>query len=237
VVPGEYSNWRDEQRAWRESCVLFDQSHHMANIYIEGPDAVKLVTHLGFNSFAKFPVDRAKQFAPCSYDGHVIGDGILFHLAENQLVFVGRAPAASWILFQAETGGYNVTTQKDDRSPSNPGGKPVIRTCYRYQIQGPNAWQVIEKLNGAKLPEIKFFNMGYMNIAGQKVRALRHGMAGAPGLEIWGRTRSATKSAPQLWKPARTSVLFKWAPALTPRTRWNRAGFHRRFRLFTLAKR
>ena len=28
--------------------------------------------------------------------------------------------------------------------------------------------------------------MGYINIAGRKVRALRHGMAGAPGLEIWG---------------------------------------------------
>ena len=26
----------------------------------------------------------------------------------------------------------------------------------------------------------------YINIAGRKVRALRHGMAGAPGLEIWG---------------------------------------------------
>jgi vanillate/3-O-methylgallate O-demethylase len=28
-VPAEFSNWRDEQRAWRESAVLFDQSHHM----------------------------------------------------------------------------------------------------------------------------------------------------------------------------------------------------------------
>jgi vanillate/3-O-methylgallate O-demethylase len=186
VVPYEYSNWRDEQRAWRETCVLFDQSHHMVNVYIEGPDAVKMVTHLGFNSFEKFPVDRAKQFAPCSYSGHVIGDGILFHLEPNRLVFVGRAPAASWIEFHAATGGYNVKTTKDDRSPSNPGGRPVVRTCYRYQIQGPNAWQVIEKLNGGPLPEIKFFNMGYMNIAGQKIRALRHGMAGAPGLEIWG---------------------------------------------------
>src|SRR5438105_6654243 len=122
VVPYEYSNWRDEQRAWRETCVLFDQSHHMVNLYIEGPDAVKMATHLGFNSFEKFPVDRAKQFAPCSYSGHVSGDGILFHLEPNKLVFVGRAPAASWIEFHAETGGFKVKTTKDERSPSNPGG-------------------------------------------------------------------------------------------------------------------
>src|SRR5215510_11620154 len=97
VVPAEYSNWRDEQRAWRESAVLFDQSHHMVNLYVEGPDALKLCSHLAFNPFAKFPVDRAKHFAPCSHDGYVIGDGILFHLAPNQLEYVGRAPAATWI--------------------------------------------------------------------------------------------------------------------------------------------
>src|ERR1700749_3842009 len=126
VVAPEFSNWRDEQRAWRETCVLFDQSHHMVNLYMEGPDAVKLASYLGFNSFAKFPVDRAKQLAPCSYDGYVIGDGILFHLEPNKLVFVGRAPAASWIEFQAATSGLKVTTTKDDRSPSNPGGKAVV---------------------------------------------------------------------------------------------------------------
>ena len=42
VVPSEYSNWRDEQRAWRESCVLYDQSHHMVNCFVEGPDAFKI---------------------------------------------------------------------------------------------------------------------------------------------------------------------------------------------------
>ena len=186
VVPTEYSNWRDEQRAWRETAVLFDQSHHMANIYVEGPDALRMLSHLATNSFAKFPINRAKQFAPCSYDGFVIGDGILFHLEENRFVFVGRAPAANWIQFHGKTGGYDVKVEKDDRSPSDPRGKAVIRTCYRYQIQGPNAPQILEKLNGGPVQEIKFFNMDVINVLGRKVRALRHGMAGAPGLEIWG---------------------------------------------------
>jgi vanillate/3-O-methylgallate O-demethylase len=186
VVPSEFSNWRDEQRAWRETAVLFDQSHHMVEQYVEGPDALKLMSYLGTNSFASFPVGRAKHFCPCSFDGYVIGDGILFHLEQNRLVFVGRAPTANWIQFHAETGGFDVKTEKDDRSPSNPKGKAVIRRNYRYQIQGPNAWQVIERLNGGPVPEIKFFDMGAINLAGRKVRALRHGMAGAPGLEIWG---------------------------------------------------
>ena len=186
VVPTEFTNWRDEQRAWRESCILFDQTHHMVDIYIEGPDAIKLVSDTAINSFADFPLNRAKQYVPCSYDGHIIGDGILFHLAKNKLLFVGRAPCANWIEFHAATGGYNVSVVKDDRSPGNPKGNAVTRISYRYQIQGPNAKALIEKLNGGPFPEIKFFNMGVINIAGRHVPALRHGMAGAPGLEIWG---------------------------------------------------
>ena len=186
VVPTEFSNWRDEQRAWRDTAVLFDQTHHMVDLFIDGPDALKLASELAVNSFEKFPINRAKQFVPCSHDGFIIGDGILFHLAEDSLVFVGRAPTANWIQFHAETGGYDVEVAYDDRSPSMPMGRPVTRRNYRFQIQGPNAAQVIEKLNGGPFPDIKFFHMGSINIAGREVRALRHGMAGAPGLEIWG---------------------------------------------------
>ena len=42
VVRSEFTNWRDEQRSWRETCALFDQSHHMTDLYIEGPDALRL---------------------------------------------------------------------------------------------------------------------------------------------------------------------------------------------------
>ena len=186
VVPYEFTNWRREQRAWRETAVLFDQSHHMAELTIRGADALKLVTHNTINSFATFRPNKAKQMVPCSYDGYVIGDGILFYLDENELLFVGRAPVVNWLQFQAETGGYKVDVIRDDRSPSHPRGQAVTRRHYRYQVQGPAAMKVLERLNGGPLPEVRFFDLGSIKILGRPVRALRHGMAGAPGLDVWG---------------------------------------------------
>ena len=186
VVPTEFGNWRDEQRAWREAAVLFDQSHHMAEITIRGRDALKLCSHLTINSFANFTPGKAKQMVPTSYDGYVIGDGILLYVDTNELLFVGRAPTVNWIQFHAQTGGFDVEVIRDDRSPSHAYGYPVTRRHYRYQVQGPKAAQVLERLNGGPLPEVKFFNFDFIQVEGRRVRALRHGMAGEPGLELWG---------------------------------------------------
>jgi vanillate/3-O-methylgallate O-demethylase len=186
VVAPEFHNWRSEQWAWQHSAVLFDQSHHMVDLFIRGKDALKLISDTAINSMKGFAVNKAKQYVPTTPYGHVIGDGILFYLAEEEFVYVGRAPAANWLQYHAATGGYDVEIVKDDRSPARPMGKPVTRINWRFQIQGPNAWAIIEKLHGGPLEQLKFFNMSDMNIAGRKVRTLRHGMSGAPGLEIWG---------------------------------------------------
>ncbi len=186
VVAAEFTNWRREQRAWRETAVLFDQTHHMVNLFLRGPGAIDLITATAINSTANFPVGMAKQYVPTTPAGHVIGDGILFHDDDEEYTFVGRAPAANWLQFQAETGGYDVEVEKDDRSPMRPMGKPVTRKLWRFQVQGPNAWPVLEKVNGGPIEDVKFFRMGWMNIGGRQVRTLRHGMAGAPGLELWG---------------------------------------------------
>src|SRR2546422_1738376 len=74
VVRHEFTNWRDEQRSWRETCALFDQSHHMTDVYVEGSDAVKVFSDLGINSFKNFKINQAKQFVACNHAGYVIGE-------------------------------------------------------------------------------------------------------------------------------------------------------------------
>ena len=182
VVRSEFSNWRDEQRAWKETCALFDQSHHMTDLYVEGPDALRVFSDLAVNSFKTFKVDQAKQFVACNHTGHVIGDAILFYLAENKFNLVGRPPAANWVHYNLETRGYKATAERDERSFVNQGR----RKTYRYQIQGPNAVKTMEKVTGNPAPDIKFFNMDVFQVAGRAVRALRHGMVGQPGWELWG---------------------------------------------------
>jgi glycine cleavage system aminomethyltransferase T len=182
-VPAEYTNWRDEQHAWQHTCVLFNQSYHMADLAVEGPDALKLLTDLGVNSFASFAVDRAKHFVPCTPDGYVIGDVILFALAESEYNLVGRAPALNWITYHAETGGYDVRVELDQRSAMRTDGR---RKSYRFQVQGPNAMQVLANALGEEPPDLRFFHMTTVTIAGRRVRALRHGMVGQPGWELFG---------------------------------------------------
>ncbi len=184
VVPPEYTNWRDEQHAWQKTCVLFNQSYHMTDMYVEGPDALKLLSDLGINTFKNFGPNKAKQFVPCNPEGYVIGDVILFGLEENRFNLVGRPAVHNWVQYNCETGGYNAKVTRDERAVEQKG--PVVRKAYRYQVQGPDAVKLMQKLTGAPVPEVKFFHMHDFTIAGKPARALRHGMVGQPGFELFG---------------------------------------------------
>jgi glycine cleavage system aminomethyltransferase T len=181
-IKSEFSNWRDEQEAYRKTAVLFDQSFHMTDHYVEGPDVHRLLSDLGVNSFKTFGRDKAKQIVVCNSQGYVIGNSVLFGLEEEKVSIVNRPNAGNWIQYHAETKGYDVVVDKDQRSLE--GDKP--RKGYRFEVQGPKAWEILEELNGGPITGFRFFGMGEITIAGLKVRALRHGMAGAAGLELFG---------------------------------------------------
>ena len=139
------------------------------------------------NSFANFPVNRAKQFVPCSHDGHVIGDVILFHLAENQFLIVGRVPTINWVEFHGKTGGYDV--QPGARRPLALAAGPQGGGAQALPLPDPGAERAEAAREAERRPAAGrqvLHTWTTINIGGRKVRALRHGMSGAPGLEIWG---------------------------------------------------
>jgi syringate O-demethylase len=182
-VPPEYSNWRDEQLAWQRTCVLFNQSYHMAELEVRGPDALALLSRLGVNSLANFGPGKAKQYVPCTGDGHVVGDVILFAQSDGTFNLVGRAPVLNWVSYHAATGGEQVEVELDQRTALRSDGR---RRHYRFQIQGPNAMQLIERALGHAPEDLTFFTVRLETIAGKAVRALRHGMVGQPGWELFG---------------------------------------------------
>jgi vanillate/3-O-methylgallate O-demethylase len=181
-IPPEYTNWRDEQRAWKEGVALLELSYHMAELHLRGPQALSLLASLGVNKFEPFPVRRGKQLVLCGHDGFLIGDAILFREEVEFFRVVGAPFASDWLQFQAETGAWQVEVQRDDPLSIRSGDRDV----YRVQLQGPLALELMRDVTEGTLPEIGFFHVGEFKIEGRTVRALRHGMAGEPGFELYG---------------------------------------------------
>jgi vanillate/3-O-methylgallate O-demethylase len=181
-VQAEFSNWRDEQEAWRRTAIFQNMSHHMCNAFFEGPDVYRLLSDLGINSFAGFGPMQAKQYVVCNSDGHYIGDAVLTCAEENKVCIVGKPNVPHWVQFHLETGQYDARLVNMDMPSPNLSD----RTLFRFQVQGPSANTILEELNGGPLPDIGFFKMGKFNIGPHEVTALNHRMSGAPGYEFWG---------------------------------------------------
>ena len=181
-MPAEYTNWRDEQRAWRETAVLFDQTHHMPEMFLKGKDALRLLSDFGINSFTNFEPGRAKQYVACNHHGQVIGESVLHHLRDGSFELISGMHLHNWLQYNAESGGYEVSIVRE--GPTSP--ETPTRVNFRFGMDGPNAEKIFQEVIEGDAPSIPFFRTAQVRIAGVEVLALRHGMAGHKGVEMSG---------------------------------------------------
>lgn len=181
-VPPEFTNWREEQKGWRESIALFDQSHHMPEMFISGPDAKALLSRVGVNSLENFPVLRAKQFLGCNYKGQVIGECVLEHVEEGLYELISGMPVQDWVHYIAESEGFDVNIERDPPTSA----EHTERLRFRFGTDGPHAEALFREVVEQDPGEVKFFHMAKVRIAGCDVYVLRHGMAGYKGVEYSG---------------------------------------------------
>ena len=181
-VPAEYSNWRDEQRAWRETAVLFDQTHHMPELFLKGKDSLRLLSDFGINSFANFEPGRAKQYVACNHNGQMIGESVLHYLRDGTFELISGMHLHNWLQYNAETGGYDVSLMREGPTST----ETPTRVNFRFGMDGPNAEKIFKDVVEGDAPDIPFFRTAQVRIAGCTVLALRHGMAGHKGVEMSG---------------------------------------------------
>src|SRR6516164_2565352 len=158
---GEYTDWIDESRSWKETVSIGDWSFLWQRRY-RGPDSLKLFSDFSVNSFEKFDVLQSKHVTHCNEAGKVIHEGILSRLSEDEYMLFGRN--GFWLDYQIRKGGYDVESIPADG--------------FNFQVAGPNAVALMEKLCGPEVRDIKFMHSGKLRIAGRDGLALRRGMSG-----------------------------------------------------------
>src|SRR5690625_898551 len=156
----EFTNWREEQRAWSSGVALLEQSYHMPELHLRGPEVIPFLKEFTVNKYDPFPVMRAKQIVTASPDGYLISDAVLFHEEEDFYRVVGD-PA--WLQYNIEKSSYDVTAELFP----NWFGPHYPRDVYRFQLQGPDALSLMADLVEGELPEVKFFHIAEFTIGGK----------------------------------------------------------------------
>lgn len=168
----EYSGWIDESQSWKTSCYVGDWSF-LDEFHVRGPDALRLFSDLCVNSFAKFAIGQAKHVICCNDGGHVIGEGVLMRLGEDEFEFQALGPVTAWLEYNLQRGGYRAEAVTQV-------GK------FKYQVSGPKALYVLERLAEGTLRDIAFMHQRAVRVGSQDLTFLRQGMAGEIGFEIQG---------------------------------------------------
>ena len=207
----EFTNWRDEQRAWRETCVLFDQSHHMTDLDVEGPGRAQAASPTSASTASRTSRSTGRSSSsPCSTTATSSATPSCSISPKNSFKLVGRPPAANWVQFHAETGGYNV---KRRARRTHRAARPIRRRkTYRYQVQGPNAMKIMEKVNGGPLPDLEVLRHGRDHDR-RPARCARCATAwrASPAGNSSGRGKTARPCATPSSRPARSSACARSA--------------------------
>ena len=103
AIPWEYTGWRDETMAWKETCYIHGFLNPTLTFRIKGPDALKLFSDTCVNSFSNFKVGSGKHAIMCNDEGLVMADGVLIRVGEDDFITYWLAPYINYALMKAST--------------------------------------------------------------------------------------------------------------------------------------
>lgn len=182
----EYSGWADESMSWKTDCYVGDWSSCLDDLYLSGPDAERFLQYLCTNTFQNFQVGKAKHYVMCAESGKVMAEGILMKLGEDEYLLQSNTNYALYKYYTNAEAYPNLTVRQPEYFYLEAYGFAIAADRFKFQVSGPKALALCEKLTGQDLKSVRFMNFVPVQIKGVDCIALRQGMAGEIGFEFQG---------------------------------------------------
>jgi aminomethyltransferase len=177
-----------EYNAIRNSAALIDISP-LFKYRVTGRDATKLVNRVISRDINKVAVDQIIYCCWCDPQGHVIDDGTITRLGENDYRWTAADPSLRW--FQQNALGLEVKIED------------VSEQVAALALQGPTSGKLLRAVSDAKIESLKYFRVARGKIAGVPVDISRTGYTGDLGFEIWMPWKDAIKVWDELMNKGR----------------------------------
>src|SRR5438094_1852649 len=160
-----------EYNAIRNSAALIDVSP-LFKYRITGRDATRLVDRVVTRDMRKVAVGQVIYTPWCDENGKVIDDGTVSRLDENTYRWTAADPNLRW--FHQNAQGMDVRIED------------ISENVAALALQGPTSGRLLATIvEGADIPNLKYFHVTNGRIAGVPVDISRTGYTGDLGYEIW----------------------------------------------------
>ncbi|WP_026478871.1 glycine cleavage system aminomethyltransferase GcvT [Alkaliphilus transvaalensis] len=182
-LPVEYDGISAEHEAVRTAAGLFDVSH-MGEVEVSGKNAFEFVQYLVTNDISVLEDNQIIYTFMCYPHGGIVDDLLVYRFNKDHYYLVINASNVDkdyqWMLENAKEFEVELKNVSDEVS--------------EMALQGPKAEEILQKLTGTNLSEIKFFYCKRdVNVAGANCMISRTGYTGEDGFEIYLNHRDAVK--------------------------------------------
>lgn len=173
LMPVQYAGIKAEHAAVRTAVGLFDVSH-MGEARVVGPDAIAAVNGLISNDLHRIGDGRAQYTALCAEDGTIVDDLIVYRLSSEEIFICMNASNA--------IGDFAHMTRhaKGDATWSLESEQ-----WGQIAVQGPHALNLLGRLFGSDVEEMKPFRIRQVPFEGSEVYVATTGYTGEKGAEIY----------------------------------------------------
>ena len=165
-----YTVLEDEYFAIRNATSVFDLSP-MTKYRITGKDGLAYLDKLMTRKMSKLSPGQVMYSVWCNDLGHVLDDGTVFHLKEDQWRLCSQERHLDWLLATAMGFDVDIEDETDDVTG--------------LAVQGPTSCQTLKAMNLQGIENLKPFQHKSFSFDGTELMISRTGFTGDLGYELW----------------------------------------------------